>query len=64
MVSIYLKKLFDGLNQGRLPYLIILIHVAAGSLLVYTQPRSSISFLILISSFLSLYFSRQKESSS
>lgn len=55
MISIYLKKFFDRLNQGRLPYLIILVHVILGSILVYTQPRSSISFLILISSFLSLY---------
>lgn len=56
MVAVYLNKLFDKLNQGRLPYLVILVHVLAGSLLVYNQPRSSVSFLLLISSLLSLYF--------
>ena len=58
MVSIYLKKLFDRVNQGPLPYLVILGHVLAGTVMVYGQPRSSVAFLILISSLLSLYLFR------
>jgi branched-chain amino acid transport system permease protein len=56
MVSIFFKKLFERLNQGLLPYLIVLVHMVTGTLMVYFEPRSSVAFLILISSFLSLYF--------
>ncbi len=56
MISLFLKELFDKLNQGRWPYLIIIGHILAGSLLVYTQPRSNLAFLVLMTSFLSLYF--------
>jgi branched-chain amino acid transport system permease protein len=56
MVSFYLKELFNRLNQGRLGYLIVLAHIGAGTLLVFTQPRSNLAFLVLITSFLSLYF--------
>lgn len=56
MVSFYLKELFNRLNQGRLAYFIILAHICAGTLLVFTQPRSNLAFLVLITSFLSLYF--------
>ncbi len=33
-----------------------MIHIGAGTALVYTQPRSNLAFLVLITSFLSLYF--------
>ena len=56
MVSSYFKELFDRANQGRLPYLIVIAHIIAGTVLVYTQPRSNLAFLVLITSFLSLYF--------
>lgn len=56
MVSLFLKELFNKVNQGRWPYLIIIAHVLLGSFLVYTQPRSTIAFLVLLTSFLSLYF--------
>lgn len=56
MVSFSLKELFNRLNQGRIPYLIVLLHIALGSGLVYSQPRSIFAFLVLITSFLSLYF--------
>jgi branched-chain amino acid transport system permease protein len=58
MVSTYFKELFDRANQGLLPYLIVTAHIFAGTFLVYTQPRSNLAFLVLITSFLSLYFFR------
>lgn len=58
MVSSYFKELFDKANQGRLAYLFVLAHIFAGTYLVYTQPRSNLAFLVLITSFLSLYFFR------
>lgn len=58
MVSSYLKELFDKVNQGPLAYILILVHMVAGTFLVYTQPRSNLAFLVLITSFLSLYFFR------
>jgi branched-chain amino acid transport system permease protein len=58
MISSYLKELFDKVNRGPLAYLLIIVHVFAGTYLVYTQPRSNLAFLVLISSFLSLYFFR------
>ncbi len=56
MVSSLLKELFNRLNQGRWPYLIVIVHILAGTLLVYTQPRSNLAFLVLMTSFASLYF--------
>ncbi len=58
MASSYLKALFDKVNQGPLAYVLILAHMIAGTFLVYTQPRSNLAFLVLITSFLSLYFFR------
>lgn len=58
MISTYFKKLFDKINQGPLAYFFIIAHVSAGSFLVYTQPRSNLAFLVLITSLLSLYFFR------
>lgn len=58
MVSSYFKELFDKANQGLLPYFLVLTHIFAGTFLVYTQPRSNLAFLVLITSFLSLYFFR------
>lgn len=58
MVSSYLKELFDKVNQGPLAYVLILVHMIAGTFLVYTQPRSNLAFLVLVTSFLSLYFFR------
>lgn len=56
MVSFSLKDVFDKVNQGPLPYLIVFAHIVTGTLLVYFQPRSNLAFLVLMSSFLSLYF--------
>jgi len=56
MSSFSLKEVFDKVNQGPLPYLIVFAHIVTGTLLVYFQPRSNLAFLVLMSSFLSLYF--------
>jgi len=56
MVSFSFKGMFDRVNQGPLPYLIVFAHIVTGTLLVYFQPRSNLAFLVLMSSFLSLYF--------
>ncbi len=58
MVRSYFKELFDKINRGPLAYLLIVAHVIAGTYLVYTEPRSNLAFLVLITSFLSLYFFR------
>ena len=55
MVKSLIKQLFQVLNRGRLPYLVILCHIALGTALVYSQPRSIWAFLVLFTSFLSLY---------
>ncbi|SHO50523.1 ABC transporter permease subunit [Desulfopila aestuarii] len=56
MSSFSFKDAFDKVNQGPLPYLIVFAHIVTGTLLVYFQPRSNLAFLVLMSSFLSLYF--------
>lgn len=56
MVSSYFKELFDKVNRGPMAYVFIVIHVLVGTYLVYTEPRSNLAFLVLITSFLSLYF--------
>ncbi|MFH1153658.1 MAG: branched-chain amino acid ABC transporter permease [Pseudomonadota bacterium] len=55
MVSFGFKELFNRLNQGLLPYLMVLAHLIAGTLLVFILPRSNLAFLVLVTSFLSLY---------
>lgn len=47
--------LVQTLNQGLLPYLLILTHIGLGSGLVYVAPRSNLAFLVLISSLFTLY---------
>ena len=55
MMSQLLATLIRRLNRGILPYLIILGHIAVGTVLVYISPRSNLAFLVLISSLYSLY---------
>jgi branched-chain amino acid transport system permease protein len=56
MAQYSLKNLSKNLQQGIWPYLITGIHMLLGTLLVYSSPRSIIAFLILLSSFFSLYY--------
>jgi branched-chain amino acid transport system permease protein len=43
------------LERGIVPYILILAHMALGTALVYVSPRSNLAFLVLITSFFSLY---------
>ena len=43
------------LNRGILPYVLILGHMCLGTALVYSNPRSNLAFLCLITSLYSLY---------
>jgi len=45
----------DILDNRVWPYLAVLVHVALGTALVYSFPRSNLAFLVLISSLFSLY---------
>ncbi len=56
MAQYSLKNLSRFVQQGIWPYLITGIHMLVGTLLVYSSPRSIIAFLILITSFFSLYY--------
>jgi branched-chain amino acid transport system permease protein len=56
MISLATRQLFDRLNNGIWPYAIILAHTIIGTALVYSTPRSTLAFLVLITSFFSLYY--------
>lgn len=56
MAQYSLKKLVGGVQHGIWPYLITIVHMLLGTLLVYSSPRSIIAFLVLITSFFSLYY--------
>lgn len=55
MANVYAQRLLTLLNRGILPYLLILLHIGLGTALVYTTPRSSLAFLVLLSSLFTLY---------
>jgi branched-chain amino acid transport system permease protein len=44
------------LDTGIMPYILILTHLILGTFLVYISPRSNLAFLVLITSFFSLYY--------
>ena len=46
------------LNQGKRPYVFIVLYLALGTGLVYASPRDLPSFLIFLSSILLVYFMR------
>jgi branched-chain amino acid transport system permease protein len=48
--------LINKMQRGVWPYVITLVHVTLGTTLVYTSPRSIIAFLVLLTSFFSLYY--------
>ena len=55
MAQFSFNNLIKKSQQGVWPYVITLVHMLLGIVLVYTSPRSNIAFLILITSFFSLY---------
>ena len=55
MVSSLIHSILKKLDLGPAPYIIVLGHMVLGSGLVYLYPRSNLAFLVLITSFFSLY---------
>jgi branched-chain amino acid transport system permease protein len=56
MARFSFTDLINKLQKGIWPYVIVLAHILLGTALVYTSPRSIIAFLILVTSFFSLYY--------
>ncbi len=50
------QELTGKLQKGIWPSLIIVLHILLGTILVYISPRSIIAFLVLVSSFFSIYY--------
>jgi len=49
------QKFTKTMQHGFWPYVVTLAHIILGTVLVYTSPRSNIAFLVLVTSFFSLY---------
>src|SRR5512141_3198173 len=60
MVQSTFQKFIKIMQQGSWPYVITLAHIILGTILVYISPRSNIAFLVLITSFFSLYSLKTK----
>ncbi len=56
MTQFSFTSLIKKMQQGVWPYVITLVHVILGTTLVYTSPRSIFAFLVLVTSFFSLYY--------
>lgn len=55
-IQLYFQKFQKSVQTGYGPYVAILAHVLLGSILVYVSPRSTFAFLVLVTSFFSLYY--------
>jgi branched-chain amino acid transport system permease protein len=55
MTPSFFHTIAKRMEQGIVPYILILAHMALGTALVYISPRSNLAFLVLITSFFSLY---------
>lgn len=60
MVQTSIQKFTKTTQQGYWPYVITLAHILLGTILVYVSPRSNIAFLVLVTSFFTLYSLRTK----
>ncbi len=56
MARFSVKSVLQGLQQGAWPYIITVLHLIIGTVWVYSSPRSIIAFLVLLSSFGSVYY--------
>jgi branched-chain amino acid transport system permease protein len=56
MILNFFKDIIKRLEQGIYPHIIILAHMVLGTALVYTNPRSNLAFLVLVTSFFTLYY--------
>jgi branched-chain amino acid transport system permease protein len=55
MIPKNITNMFAGLEQGVFPHIITIAHMLLGTGLVYFSPRSNLAFLVLITSFFTLY---------
>jgi branched-chain amino acid transport system permease protein len=55
MAKFSFQTLLKNAQQGNWPYIITLVHILLGTILVYFSPRSNIAFLVLVTSFFTLY---------
>ena len=56
MIALFFNDISRKINQGIIPSLCIMGHMILGTALVYMFPRSNLAFLVLITSFFSLYY--------
>ncbi len=56
MAQLDFQKFLKNIQLGVWPYVITVVHVILGAILVYTSPRSTFGFLVLVTSFASLYY--------
>lgn len=56
MISSLLTAVKEKPQQGIFPQILILAHILLGTVLVYASPRSNLAFLLLLSSFFTLYY--------
>ncbi|MGC8494438.1 MAG: ABC transporter permease subunit [Syntrophobacteraceae bacterium] len=56
MISSLLAAVKEKPGRGLFPQALILAHILLGSVLVYANPRSNLAFLLLLSSFFTLYY--------
>jgi branched-chain amino acid transport system permease protein len=55
-LQLYFQKFLTNIQKGVWPYVATLVHVLLGTILVYSSPRSTFAFLMLVTSFFSLYY--------
>ena len=55
-MQMYFQKFLTNVQKGIWPYVATVAHILLGTILVYSDSRSIIAFLILITSFFSLYY--------
>jgi branched-chain amino acid transport system permease protein len=60
MVQTSYQQWIKTTQHGYWPYVMTLAHIILGTVLVYVNPRSNIAFLVLVTSFFSLYSLRTK----
>lgn len=55
-LQLFFQNFSKNIQQGRGPYVVTLVHMLLGTLWVYFSPRSTFAFLLLVTSFFSLYY--------
>jgi len=55
-LKLFFQNFSKNIQQGWGPYIVTLVHMLLGTLWVYFSPRSTFAFLLLVTSFFSLYY--------